>query len=161
NQSTSQPTPGSYAVADTGLPGNFNNGANGITISQLTFQTPATAPGELVGFGIIPVPLDLTGSSIQLVAYTARVGNLKITLDSPLVSSLTPTITPGEWAWAGLGNVTISGQIQPVVDIPSQPTVVLGTFPFSQATLMPLAGTFSGDGTGSEVTLGIPLGALQ
>jgi hypothetical protein len=158
SNSTTQPLPSSHAVADVGLPSSFNNGANGITISQLTWTTQ---PAVMDGFGVITVPLSITGSPTQFVGYTAKVAALTLTLDSPLTSSLTPGVNPNEWLWAGTGNVTLSGIIAPTVDIPTQPTVQLGPFPFSQSLTMPLAGTFSGDATGTEVTLGIPLGTLQ
>jgi hypothetical protein len=158
--SVTQPTTASRAIADVGLPGGFGGGANGITISELKWQT-LLAPGQMDGFGAITVPLDLTGTNIQFVAYTAKVASLQLTLDDPVTSTLTPTLNPGEWAWSGLANVTISGVIAPIVEIPTQPTIQLGPFPFSQALTMPLAGTFSGDATGSELTLGIPLGTLQ
>jgi PEP-CTERM motif len=152
--STTKPTSSSHAVADVGLPGSFNNGAGGITFSQLTFTT-LLAPGVMDGFGAISVP-----GGIQLIAYTAKVASLSITLDAPFSSSLTP-IGAGEWAWAGVANVTISGIIAPTVTIPTVQEVALGPYPFSQAITMPLAGTFSGDGTGTRVTLGIPVDALH
>jgi hypothetical protein len=158
--SVSKPTTSSHAVADVGLPGGFDNGAHGITFSQLTFTT-LLAPGVMDGFGAITVPLDLLGTNIQFIAYTAKVAALSLTLDAPLTSSLTPTLNPGEWLWAGLGNVTISGIIAPIVQIPGQPDVTLGSFPFSQAVTMPLVGTFSGDANGTRVTLGIPTDTLQ
>jgi len=160
--SISAPTTSSHAVADVGLPSNFGDGSGGITFDELTFTT-LPAPGVLSGFGAITVPFDLLGSNIQLIAYTAKVASFTLTLDDPLTSSLTPTLNPGEWAWAGLANVTISGVIRPSVDIPSDavPSIDLDPFPYSQSLTMPLAGTFSGDGSGTRVTLGIPLDVLQ
>ena len=162
NTSTSKPTTSSHAVADVGLPSNFGDGANGITFSELTFTT-LPAPGVMDGFGAISVPFDLLGSNIQLIAYTVKLASLTLTLDDPLVSSLTPTLNPNEWAWAGVGNVTISGVIRPTVDIPSDavPAIDLDPVPYTQSLTMPLAGTFSGDANGTRVTLGIPLDALQ
>src|SRR6185436_16044459 len=60
--SNTQPTDESTATAEVVLPGAFNNGANGITFSQLSIVL-GELPGPLDGFGIIPVPLDLTGNS--------------------------------------------------------------------------------------------------
>ena len=159
--SNSQPTNTSYAVADVGLPGDFANGANGITFSELTFTT-LPAPGVLGGFGAISVPFDLLGSNIQLIAYTVKFASLTLTLDDPMSSPLVPT-GPNAWAWAGVGNVTLSGVILPIVDIPSDavPPLELDPVPYSQSIAMPLAGTFSGDHTGTRVTLGIPQDALQ
>jgi hypothetical protein len=160
--STSQPTSASHAVADVGLPGGFANGANGITFSELTFTT-LPAPGTLSGFGAISVPFDLLGSNIQLIAYTVKVASLTLTLDAPLSSPLIPTGNPNEWAWAGVGSVTLSGVIRPTVDIPSDavPAIELDPVPYSQSISMPLAGLFSGDSTSTRVTLGIPLDTLQ
>jgi hypothetical protein len=158
SNSNTQPTPSSYAIADVGLPSNFANGANGIAISELTFTTQ---PANMDGLGVITIPLSITGSPSQPIAYFAQVGALTITLDDTLTSQLVPTLNPGEWAWAGTGNVTISGVLIPAVVIPTVQTVFLGQFPFSQAVTMPLAGTFSGDVNGTELTLGIPVGALQ
>jgi len=157
NSSTTQPTNiGSQAVADVGLPGNFNNGANGITISQLTWST---YPAIMNGFGVISIPLNLTGP-YQLIGYTATVGSLSLTLDSPLTSSLTP-LGSDQWAWAGLGNVTISGTIDPTVAIPTKPTITLGSFPFSENLTIPLAGTFSVAANHTDLTLGIPTSTLK
>jgi len=155
--STTRPNPSSSAVADVGLPGNFNNGANGITISQLTWST---SPGTLEGFALVPVPLSLTGSRFQFLAFTANVASLSLTLDSPLTSSLTPLGTD-QWAWTGLGNVTISGVIDPTISIPTKPPVTLGAFPFSESLTMPLAGTFSAAPGHTDLTLGIPTGTLK
>src|SRR5262249_25323065 len=133
--------PSSYAIADVGLPGSFNNGAGGITVSKLQFTT---YPGDLFGVGTIAVPLNLTGSSSQALGYMAQVGALNIKLDSPVTSALTP-IGTGEWLWAGTGNVTISGTLIPAVIIPTVQTVHFGPYAFSEQVTMPLAGTFSGD----------------
>jgi hypothetical protein len=154
---TSDVDPSSHAIADVGLPGSFNNGANGITISQLTYTM---SPLNQYNFGVVSVPLSITGSPSQLFSYVAQVGSLSITLDSPLTSSLTPNGSGG-YLWAGTGNVTLSGTIIPGILIPTVQTIVLGPYPFSQQLTMPLAGTFSGDGTGSELTLGIPVDALH
>jgi hypothetical protein len=158
--SNTQPRAVSRLVADVGLPGNFNDGANGITFSDLQLRF-SNFPGEISGLGSIPVPLNLTGSSVQVVVFFARVSELNILLDAPFSSSLTPGVNPNEWLWGGAANVTLSGTLEPVVTIPGQDPVTLGAFPFSQQVTIPLAGTFSGIPTGSQVTLGIPLGTLQ
>jgi len=72
SSSTTKPLPSSQAIADVGLPNNSANGANGITISQLTYST---VPAVLDGFGVISVPLNVTGSTVQLVAYTREGGH--------------------------------------------------------------------------------------
>ena len=152
------PLPSSNAVADVGLPGSFDP-ATGITFSELTARF-GQLPGTLTGFGTVTVPLDITGSGVQFVAFTAKVSSFSIVLDAPLSSPLVAGVNPNEWLWAGAGNVTISGTLDPIVSIPGQPDITLGSFPFSQAVTMPLAGTFSGIPTGSQVTLGIPLGSI-
>ncbi len=154
--SNTTPSPSSHVVADVGLPGGFDNGAHGISFSELVIQ--ALAPSNLSGFGFVSVPLDLTGSSNQLVLFDVVVSYLSIVLDSPLTSSLTPTGNANEWLWAGLANVTISGEVGPYVNPFG---VTLGIFPFSQQATIPLAGTFSGIPTGTQITVGIPLGALE
>jgi hypothetical protein len=153
------PVASSQVTADVGLPGSFNDGANGITISQFTLGF-ANLPGTLSGFGSVPVPLDLTGSSFQLVAFSARVSSLNITLDGPISSSLTPSGNPDEWLWAALASVTITGILEPIVTVPTVDPVSLGEFPFTQSVPLLLAGTFAGIPTGSQVTVGIPSGLL-
>src|SRR5262249_16058986 len=101
------PVPSSKAVADVGLPGSFDP-ANGITFSELPLGF-VNLPGTLTGFGSVPVPLDITGSSFQLVAFTAKVSALSIVLDAPFSSPLVASGNQNEWLWAGTGNVTISG----------------------------------------------------
>lgn len=154
------PTPASRVIADVGLPGSFDDGANGITFSDLTIKTTNT-PGVINGFGSVPVPLDVTGSSYQLVAFSARMSVFQILLDAPFSSALTPSGNPDEWLWAGLANVRLVGILEPIVSIPGQDPVTLGAFPFDQAVTIPLAGTFSGIPSGTEITVGIPLGTLQ
>lgn len=153
-------SPQSRLTADVGLPNSFQNGANGIDFSMLRIHVPSL-PGTLIGGGIFSVPLDITGNSFQLLAFTARVSQFEINLNSPFSSMLTPTGNTNEWLWAGLADVTISGTFEPIVNIPTQDPVTLGAFPFSQAVSIPLAGTFSGDGSGTQVTVGIPTGTLQ
>jgi len=158
--SNTAPTGVSKITADTGLPGSFDNGANGITISEFALNY-ANLPGTLSGFGSVPVPLNLTGSSFQLIAFTAQVSSLNITLEGPISSSLTPTGNPDEWFWSALSSVTISGTLKPTVNVPITDPVTLGEFPFSQAGVpLLLAGTFAGIPTGSQVTVGIPSDAF-
>jgi PEP-CTERM motif-containing protein len=157
--SNTVPIAASKVTADVGLPGAFNDGANGITISEFTLGY-ANLPGVISGFGSVPVPLNLTGSSFQLVAFTARVSALNITLDAPISSALTPTGNPDEWLWSALASVTITGILEPTVSVPITDPVTLGQFPFSQSVPILLAGTFAGIPTGSQVTVGIPNTAL-
>jgi len=158
--SNTAPNTDSTAIADVGLPGNFGNGTNGITFSQLSIVLDQL-PGAIEGFGIVPVPLDLTGSQTQLVAFIANVTTFRIDLDAPFSSSLTPTGNPNEWLWAGLANATISGTLQPLIQIPTQADVPLGSYPFSQQVVMPLAGTFSGTNVNTTIAVGLQQGALQ
>jgi hypothetical protein len=155
---TSNTTPigASQITADTGLPGAFNNQ---IAISSLSLGY-ANLPGVLSGFGSVPVPLSITGSPFQLVAFTARVSALNIVLDAPISSALTPTGNPDEWLWSALASVTISGILEPTVSVPITDPVTLGQFPFSQSVPLLLAGTFAGIPTGTQVTLSIPSDTL-
>jgi hypothetical protein len=118
-------------------------------------------PGTLEGFGIVSVPLDITGGPSQLALFTANVSFVSMTLDAPFTSTLTPTGNPNEWLWAALASVTLSGELEPIVSIPSVQDVTLGSFPFTQSVTIPLAGTFSGSLAGTEVTVGIPPGVLE
>jgi PEP-CTERM motif len=154
------PTPQSKVTADVGLPSSFNGGASGITFSELSIRT-ANVPGAFSGLGVVSVPLDITGSSFQLLAFGAKVSHFDIVLDDPFSSTLTPTGNPNEWLWAGLANVTLSGEITPLVEVPSVQTLELDPVPFSQAVTIPLAGTFSGNQSGTEITVGIPIDTLE
>jgi hypothetical protein len=155
--STTRPTLFSTATADVGLPGNMTGD---ITFSDLRIQL-RDLPGPLSGFGVIAVPLDITGSSIQLLGFNATLSAFDIELNAPFTSSLTPTGNPDEWLWAGLADVTLSGMLWPEVFVPTQGPISLGPYPFSQAVTMPLAGTFAGIPTGTEVNVAIPTGTLQ
>jgi hypothetical protein len=69
--------PSSRVLADVRLPGSFDS-AYGITYSQLSLDS-VSAPGTISGFGSVPVSRDvmtITGSSFQLVAFTAKVSRL-------------------------------------------------------------------------------------
>jgi len=159
NSSNTTPAASSHLTADVGLPSDFNNGANGITVSQLSYPN---APGSLIGFGYVSVPLSITGLPIQLVAYTAQVSNFQIVLDAPFSSSLTPSVNPGEWLWAGLASMTISGVLRPSVEVPTVTYYTPGDTPFSQSVTIPLVGTFAGvPSATTEVSVGIPSEALH
>jgi PEP-CTERM motif len=157
--SNTQPTTDSTATAEVGLPGQFDV-ANGITFSQLSIVL-GQLPGQLEGFGLIPVPLDLTGSNTQLAAAFVYVSSFRIDLDAPFSSSLTPTGNLNEWLWAGVANATISGTLHPLIQIPTQGDVPGGSYPFSQQVVLPLAGTFSGDNHSTRIAVGLQQGALQ
>lgn len=146
--------------ADVGLPSSFNDGANGIDVSDL-FLDYTNVPGLLQGFGLISVPLSITGNPIQFVSFNARVSEFEILLNTPFSSTLMPTGNANEWLWAAVADVTISGILEPRVEIPTQPVVTLGQFPFSQQAFLPLVGLFRGDAGGNEVEVGIETGALQ
>ena len=158
--SNTQPTPQSRVTADVGLPGNFIE-ANGITFSPDLLIRTANVPGQFQGFGFVSVPLDVTGASFQLLALTARVSFFDVVLDEPFTSALTPTGNPYEWLWSGLANVTLTGELVPMVTVPTVPPVELEPVPFSQSLTIPLAGTFSGIPTGTEITVGIPIDTLE
>ena len=156
--STSQPTFGTTLTADVGLPGGFNDGANGITISQMEINYFEVL--QLFSLGSIPLPLG--GGASQAVAFVANVGNLNITLDPPpLTSPLIATGNPGEYLWAGTANLTISGELSPSIIIPTVQTIDLPATPFSQSVPVALEGTFYGDASGTRVVVGIPPDAIQ
>lgn len=156
--STSQPTFGTTLTADVGLPSDFDDGANGITISQMEINYFEVL--QLFSIGSIPLPLG--GGASQAVAFVANVGNLNITLDSPgLTSPLIASGNPGEYLWAGTANVTISGELSPSIIIPTVQTIDLPATPFSQSVPVALTGTFSGDASGTRVVVGIPPDAIQ
>jgi PEP-CTERM motif len=154
------PSPLSHLTADVGLPNGFGDGANGINFSSLVIQTYA-APGVIGGSTNVPIPLGVTGSPQTFVTVTASLATLQITLNQPLSSTLTPSVNPDEWLWAGVADVTISGTFSPQLLLPAQLPVAPTPTPFSQNVLLPLAGTFSGIATGSQVTIGIDQDALQ
>jgi len=154
--SNTTPSPSSTATVDVGLPGNFQGGANGITFSDLVIDFNEIL--NLFSIGGINTPLG--GGEIQPFAFTANLGSLSIVLDSPFMTTLTE-VNPGEFAWASLADVTISGELSPSIVIPSVQTVELDPVPFAQSTSVLLAGTFSGDSSGTQVTVGIPVGELQ
>jgi hypothetical protein len=155
--SQTQPSYGTTLTADVGLPNAFNDGANGITISQMSVNYFETL--QLFSIGSITTPLG--GGASQAVAFAANVGSLNITLDSPLTSALIPTGNAGEYLWAGTANVTISGELSPSIIIPTVQTIDLPATPFSQSAPVALEGIFYGDASGTEVTVGIPPDAIQ
>lgn len=156
-QSVSQPTFGTTLTSDVGLPSDFDDGANGITISQMEINYFEVL--QLFSIGSIPIPLG--GGASQAVAFVANVGSLNITLDSPLTSSLIASGNPGEYLWAGTANVTISGELSPSIIIPTVQTIDLPATRFSQSVPVALAGTFYGDASGTQVVVGIPPDAIQ
>jgi hypothetical protein len=158
--SITQPTTQSKVTADVGLPGSFGNGTNGITFSELSIILPQL-PGALEGFGLVPIPLDLTGTNNQFFAFFATVTSFRIDLNSAFSSSLTPGVNPNEWLWAGLADVTISGKLQPHVVVPTVSDTPGPEVPFSQQVTLPLLGTFSGDNTRTRVAVGVDQDALQ
>jgi len=157
---TTSPSGLSKAVADVGLPDGFNSGANGITFQTLIIHT-FSAPGTLSGAANIPIPLSITGSPTLFVTLSASVTTLQITLNSPLSSTLTPTVNPNEWLWAGVGDFTISGNVSPQLVLPAQLPIAPTPTPFSQNVQLPIAGLFSGDATGTQITVGIDEDALH
>jgi hypothetical protein len=160
-QTNTQPSGLSHLTADVGLPGGFDNGAHGITFSTLVIHVN-NLPGQLYGTSSVPVPLAVTGSPILYLTLSASVTSLQITLNSPLSSTLTPSANPDEWLWAGLADVTISGNLRPQLQISAVPGLIpYPATPFSQAVQLPLVGTFSGVPGSTRVNVGIPTNALQ
>ena len=91
--SNTRPTRFSRVIADVGLPGGFEDGANGITFSELSIRLQ-DLPGPLQGFGVISVPLDLTGSGLQLLGFYASFSSFRLDINAPFSSSLTPSGNP-------------------------------------------------------------------
>jgi hypothetical protein len=159
--SNTQPSGQSNLIADVGLPGGFDDGANGINFSALKIHVN-NLPGTLVGTSAVPVPLGVTGSPVLYVTATATIGSFQIVLNSPFSSTLTPSANPNEWLWSGLADVTISGTLNPQYATPAPALpVALPSTPFSQNVQLPLAGTFSGVPTGTRVIVGLTQDALQ
>jgi len=158
--STTSPTTDSTVMADVGIPGGFDNGTHGITFSQLSIVLP-DLPGPLEGFGIVPIPLDLTGSNNQLAAFLVHITSFQMDLAAAFHTTLNPTGNPNEWSWASLATMTIHGTLQPLVQIPTQGDIPGGQVPFSQQVIVPLVGTFSGDQTKTRITVGIEQHTLQ
>lgn len=148
-------SPASRLTAEVGLPDVVGSE---ISFSTLRLNVP-NVPGTLIGGDIIRVPLDLTGSPIQLISFTATVSKLDIVLNEPFSSTLTP-IGEDEWAWAGLANVHITGEINPTVNVPTMDPVALVPVPFEQDAMLPLFGTFGGDDMATWVTLGAEIDPL-
>lgn len=155
--SATTPSNASTVTADVGIgSGTFDNGGHGIDFSELVIDFPNI--GNLFTLGYVTVPLELLGAPIQLFAASATMGSFNITLDDPFSSTLTPTGNANEWLWAGLANVTISGEITPTIIVPDDdvPNIEGTPTPFSQQATIALAGTFSGDQNGTRVTVGLP-----
>lgn len=154
--STSSPTFASSAIVDVGLPGNFNDGANGITFSSLSIVYADTHRSQVLGGVALP-----TGGTPQLAGAYFDIEGFSIVLDAPFSASLTPGANPNEYLWAGTASVTVSGDLSATFEIPTVQSVSSPSTPFSQSLTVALAGTFSGDQTGTEVTVGIPTDDLQ
>jgi len=157
-----QPSGFSKLTADVGLPGGFANGANGITFSELVLNYQ-NLPGTLLGTASVPLPLSPLGSPILFLTLSATITDLTITLNSPFTSPLAPGANPDEWEWAGVADVTISGNLKPSLTISAVPGIIpFPDTPFlSQAVQLPLAGLFSGIPGGTRVDVGIPNDQLQ
>lgn len=159
-----QPTTNSKAVADTGIPGTFDDGANGITFSELEIRFPQTTVGTftafttLAGLGLGPgTPPIATDVPFQLLPVNVRLNTLNIVLEQPFSSTLTADpLNEGRYLWSGAADVIVSGVIAPstdpvsVVDPPA-PT------PFSiPISAFPLLGSFTDLGSGgSEIVVGL------
>lgn len=148
-------SPASRLTADVGRPGPVGSS---IDVSALRLNIP-NLPGTLIGGDVISVPLDVTGSPVQLVSFNATVSNFDITLNDPFSATLTE-IGPNEWAWATVANVHVTGEVNPTVNIPTMDPVTLAPVPIDQDLMLPLFGTFGGDNSSSFVTLGIEVDPL-
>jgi hypothetical protein len=155
--SNTQPSLLSKLTADVGIPESFNNGANGIDISVLeiyAFQVPGTIQLTGGALPVVPIPPTLPVTPPQSINAFAVVSSLQIVLNAPLSSSLTPSVNPNEWLWAGLGDVTISGNIAPGVSVGTALPAGIPATPFSQQVSLPLAGTFNVLPNGTRVNVG-------
>jgi hypothetical protein len=165
-QSNTQPSSLSKLTADVGIPEGFNNGANGIDISVLQIHA-FQVPGGVSLQSSIPlpsVPIDPLGIATPVfVSTSASVTSLQITLNpnQHITSSLTPSANPNEWLWAGLGDVTISGVIQPGVAVALQLPAGIPATPFTQQVTLPFLGNFQALANGTRVNVGIDQDAFQ
>lgn len=151
----------STATVDVGLPGDFQNGANGITFDDLVIALPGTfnitnfstvsLASLVVDAGLLPTPA---------IGFTANFGGLTITLNSSFSSPLVEG-NPGEYLWAGVADVNLSGEFSPTVGIPTFDPVEPAPVPFDLDLMLALAGTFTGNGQGSTVTVGFPVDDLE
>jgi len=152
---TTTPSFSSQAVVDVGLPGHFNGGANGITFSSLSIVYAEAL--RVTTLGGIALP---TGGT-QLAGAYADIDGFSMVLDAPFSTSLVASGNPNEWLWTSTASVTISGNVKGTFEIPTVQIVETPVVPFSQSLTVLLAGTFSGDAFGTEVTVGIPTDDLQ
>ena len=161
--SNTQPSLLSKLTADVGIP-NFNNGANGINISVLeiyAFQAPGTITLTGGALPSVPIPPTLPVTAPQTININAVVSSIQIILNAPLSSSLTPSVNPNEWLWAGLADTTISGTISPGVGIGAALPAGIPSTPFSQQVSLPLLGNFQVLPNGTRVNVGVDQSALQ
>lgn len=160
----SQVSNSSTATVDVGIP-DFDAGANGITFSELAIALPGVVNiGSFDTVSLSALALDLlpegTFPDVPAVAFNANLGNLNITLNSPFSSTLTEG-APGEYLWAGIADVNLSGTFEPSVFVPTFDPISPGPQPFDQDIQLALVGTFSGDSNGSRVTVGLPADVLE
>ena len=97
---TTQPSFSSRAVVDVGLPGSFNDGANGIAFNDLRIVYNETL--RIASLGGVSVPLG--GGVTQLFAFNTSLSSLSIRLDDPFSTSLTPGLNPNEYLWSQTAN---------------------------------------------------------
>lgn len=148
-------SPSGELFVDTGLPGGFDGGANGIEIG-----TGSSVGFDASGGGLVLSSL-FAGTPIQGtlpddIAFLADYADATLTFDGPLDAALTPT-APNEYTFAGTAPVTLDFTLTASVHVPTQGTYGLPQ-PVPVSVPLPaaaLAGTFQGDATGSEVVLGL------
>lgn len=165
-----QPTNNSTLVADTGIPGSFAGGANGIDFSELEIRFPQTtlqtfqAFTTLAGLGLGPgTPPIATDVPFQLLPINVRLSTLNIVLNQPFSSTLTADPNDANrYFWAGAADVTLSGTIAPSTD-PVSVTDPPPPTPFSiPISAFPLLGTFTDLGLGgSEIVVGLDADGLD
>lgn len=152
------PLSGSVAV-DTGLPGNFDGGANGIQLKNLDLHATA-APGESLASFTDSGSLSPIGYPISLTASLTAVS----VVFAPTVStsdSLTSSGLVDEYLWGPVSVatvVTLHGSLLAEVSAngPTLPVQIWNSDtdgPLVGAAEVPWSGHFSGENNGTVVTL--------
>ena len=151
-------------VVDTGLPDDFEGGANGITISSLTMGAQG-AEGEtlvtLEDFKTIFNPL-IGGNSIASIR--AEVHSISIILNEPFSTPLRPGQGSDDYAW---GPVDVSATIAMDVTLTTSIVPTLPSFPLFDGLIVDddfvfqVGGTFSGDPSGTIVEILANVGDFQ
>lgn len=148
--------PTGSAVADVGLPGGFQGGAQGIVVSDFSANLALVDSALLFTdiFGQlppIPSPVPLVGA-----AYLVDIADLEIVQEAPLSSALSAN-GPNDFSWSGSAPLTVNGTLNVFVAIPGQEPIGLSEpVPFSvPLDDAPLLGAFSGDVATTTLEIGI------